>query len=183
MQSKLSLKQAVFVLAMISITFFLAVTSGENSKRISSGLPVHIKIVEIGVDAFVEQVGLTIEGDVDVPKGSTNAAWYNLGPHPGEIGNSVIVGHFGWKNNTPAVFDNLSKLKKGNKIYVEDDRGITTTFVVREIKTYDPKANTSDVFNSNDNKSHLVLITCEGIWNKVSKDYPSRLVVFSDKNS
>ncbi len=181
MQSKLSLKQAVFVVVIIIITFFLATTLGVSSERIASGLPIHLKIPIINVDAPIGQVGLTREGDVDVPKGPTNAAWYNLGPRPGEIGSSVIVGHFGWKNNTPAVFDNLSKLKKGDKIYAEDDQGISTTFVVREIKTYDSKADASYVFNSSDNKSHLNLITCEGTWNKVSKDYPSRLVVFADK--
>lgn len=182
MRKEFSLKQAVFVVAVMTITFFLATSlGGENSERITSGFPAHIKIPVINVDASIEQVGLTEEKNIDVPDGPTNTAWYNLGPRPGEIGNSVIVGHFGWKENKPAVFDNLSKLKKGNKIYVEDDQGITKTFVVREIKTYDPKANVSDVFNSSDNKAHLNLITCEGIWNTKNKSYSERLVVFSDQ--
>ncbi len=181
MRKEFSLKQAVFVVVVMVVTFFLAISLGGNSERITSGLPIHIKIPEINVDASVGQVGLTKEGNVDVPSEPANAAWYNLGPHPGEIGTSVIVGHFGWKNNTPSVFDNLSELKKGDKIYVEDDQGITTTFVVREIKTYDPKADASDVFISNDNKAHLNLITCEGIWNPKNKSYSERLVVFSDQ--
>jgi hypothetical protein len=54
--------------------------------------------------------------------------------------------------------------------------------VVREIQRYDPNADASSVFSSNDGKSHLNLITCEGIWDEVSQSYPQRLVIFTDKN-
>jgi LPXTG-site transpeptidase (sortase) family protein len=118
---------------------------------------------------------------MDVPKGPDDAAWFNLGPRPGEIGSSVIDGHSGYKNNRPAVFDKLYKLKKGDKIYVEDDKGNITTFVVREFKTYNPKADAKMVFSSNDGGSHLNLITCSGSWNKVERTHSDRLVVFADK--
>jgi hypothetical protein len=58
---------------------------------------------------------------------------------------------------------------------------MTTTFVVRESRSFNPNADASDVFNSNDEKSHLNLITCEGSWNKDSKSYSQRLVIFTDK--
>ena len=90
-------------------------------------------------------------------------------------------GHSGWENKTPAVFDTLYKLQKGDSISVIDVRGATTTFVVREIKTYNPEANTSSVFVSTDGKIHLNLITCEGAWNPITKSYSRRLVVFADK--
>lgn len=146
-----------------------------------SGLPIRLKIPGINVDAAIEQVGLTAGGAMDVPKNQNNVAWYSLGQRPGEIGSAVIAGHFDWKNGLPAVFYRLDKLQKGDKIYVEDDRGATITFVVRESRNYDPKADASDVFISNDGKSHLNLITCEGIWSKAANSYSKRLVVFSDK--
>jgi len=34
---------------------------------------------------------------------------------------------------------------------------------------------------SSDAKAHLNLITCEGVWDKVSKSYSKRLVVFTDR--
>ena len=40
-----------------------------------------------------------------------------------EYGNVVITEHYGWKNNIPAVFDNLHKLNKGDIIYIEDKSG------------------------------------------------------------
>jgi len=151
------------------------------SVRAKRGLPVRLTIPKINVNAVVNHVGLTSDGAVDVPKDASTVAWYNLGPYPGEKGSAIIDGHFSWKNNLPAVFDNLHKLKKGDKLFVEDAQGIITTFVVRELKTYGEKQNASAIFNANDDKAHLNLITCQGVWNKAKKSYSDRLIVFTDK--
>ena len=144
-------------------------------------LPIRLIIPSINVNAAIESVGLTPAGAMNAPKGPADAAWFDLGPRPGDIGNAVIDGHFGWKDNIPAVFDNLAKLQIGDKIYVETAKGTTIVFVVREVLTYDQNADARSVFNSNDGKAHLNLITCEGVWNAASKSYSNRLVVFADK--
>lgn len=151
------------------------------SPKISIGLPTRLIVPEIGIDSFVEYVGVTQEGKMDIPKGPTTTAWFNLGPRPGEDGSAVISGHFGWKNNVPAVFDNLHKLKIGARVYVVDESGVVTSFVVREIKLYDQDANAFDVFDTSDGQSHLNLVTCQGVWRDSTKSYSKRLVVFTDK--
>lgn len=143
--------------------------------------PVRLKIPKINVNSSLEYLGLTEDGAVDAPKGPSNAAWFNLGVRPGEIGSAVIVGHFGWKNGIPAVFDNLHKLKKGDKLHIEDDKGKIITFIVRELRTYTDNQIAPEVFGSTDDKAHLNLITCQGVWNKTKKSYSNRLVVFTDK--
>jgi LPXTG-site transpeptidase (sortase) family protein len=148
-----------------------------------SAPPFRLTIPSINVDAPVESVGLTPRGAVDSPKEPANAAWFNLGPRPGDQGSAVIDGHFGWKDNVPAVFDNLAALQAGDKVYVEDADGVTTTFVVRELRTYDPNDATDAVFRSGDGKAHLNLITCGGLWDEASKSYAKRLVVFTDKDT
>lgn len=145
------------------------------------GLPIRIKIPKIAIDALIDYVGLMPQGAMGVPKGPSTVAWFELGPRPGENGSAVMAGHFGWKNGLPAVFDNLHKLKTGDNIDVEDAQGTTTTFVVRELRTYDLKENTSAVFLSSDGQAHLNLVTCQGIWNKAKNSYSNRLVVFTDK--
>lgn len=145
------------------------------------GAPVRLKIPGIMVDDAVEQVGVTTEGAMGVPKGPTGVAWFSLGPRPGEVGTAVISGHYGWKNGIPAVFDNLYKLHTGDKLYIEDEKGVVTTFVVRELRRFGENADASEVFTSHDGKAHLNLVTCEGVWNKFSKSYSKRLVVFADK--
>ncbi|MDO8591830.1 MAG: class F sortase [bacterium] len=157
-----------------------AVASSKPAQT-SPGLPLRLQIPAIAVDAAIESVGITPKGEMDVPKNPANAAWYNRGPRPGEKGSSVIDGHYGYKGNVPAVFDNLSKLQKGDKLYVRDVNGMTNTFVVRVSRNYDPKADASGVFLSSDGKAHLNLITCEGVWDKTKNSFSSRLVVFTDK--
>ena len=118
---------------------------------------------------------------MDAPKGPDNVVWFKFGPRPGENGNAVVAGHYGWKDGKAAAFDNLYKLRNGDKIYIEDDKGAIISFVVRESRRYDPEADASAVFESNDGKAHLNLVTCEGDWNETLKSYSARLVVFTDK--
>lgn len=146
-----------------------------------TGEPIRLKISKLKVDAAVEPVGLNQNGLMDIPKDPNNVAWFNLGPHPGENGSAVIAGHSGWKDGRALVFDNLSKLSKGDLVNIEDDKGKVITFIVRESRKYDPKADTTDIFGSSDGKVHLNLFTCDGTWNDTSSSYPDRLVVFTDK--
>jgi len=151
-------------------------------QQVSLGFPVRLKIPSISVDATIQYVGITSDGAMDVPKGPNDVAWFKFGPRPGEQGSAVISGHYGgWKNGAQSVFNDLSKLKKGDKLYVKNDKGAITAFVVRESQTYDPKADASEVFGSSDGKAHLNLITCGGVWINAQKTYSNRLVVFTDK--
>jgi LPXTG-site transpeptidase (sortase) family protein len=153
----------------------------EDAVKERSAMPTRLTIPVINVDTVLERVGLTSKGAVDIPKNQNNAAWFELGSRPGENGVAIITGHYGWKDNKPSAFDNLYKLHIGDKLFIEDEKGATTTFVVRETQRYNPDADASGVFISEDGASHLNLITCEGVWNKDSRSYSKRLVVFADK--
>lgn len=160
--------------------FEIAFSNVRDPGGIPSGLPIRLKVPIIGVDSAIEDALITPDGRMDVPAGSVNVAWFALGPNPGQEGSAVIGGHFGIRNGVPFVFYNLDKLKIGDKIYIEDDKGDTLAFQVRTIKLFDRNADATTVFTSDDGKAHLNLITCEGIWNQVNGAYPSRRVVFTD---
>lgn len=149
--------------------------------QVDVGLPMRLKIPKINLDASIEYGGLTPLGAMDIPKGPEGVVWFELGERPGAVGSAVIAGHYGWKEGKKAVFDNLHTLQKGDKVYVEDENRTTISFVVKEIRKYDEKANASNVFGSSDGKSHLNLITCEGVWNNISKSYSQRLIVFTER--
>ena len=152
-----------------------------ENKKTETTPPVRLIIPKIKIDADIESIGLTPEGAMGSPKKPQDTAWFNLGPVPGEKGSAVISGHYGWKNNIKAAFDNLNILRKGDKIYTEDEKGKITTFIVSAYRTYDQNADASQIFGSSDGKSHLNLITCKGVWSKANKSYSERLVVFADK--
>jgi sortase A len=198
--SKISLKKALLIIIFFEFVLFLIIFFYPNLKDLKGRtpfvenvaafsnqgqsnleLPLRLKIPSINIDTSIEYLGLTSDGAMDVPKGPTDVAWFDLGPRPGEVGSAVIAGHFGWKDGIPAVFDNLYKLQKGDKIYVESQKGTVITFVVRESKIYDSEANVESVFNSSDGKAHLNLVTCTGVWNVIEKSRSERLVIFTDK--
>jgi LPXTG-site transpeptidase (sortase) family protein len=153
----------------------------QNLERASSDIPVRLAIPKINVNAAIEYLGLTPQGAMAVPAGPKDAAWFDLGPYPGKTGSAVIAGHEGWKDGVEAVFDDLYKLHIGDKVYVGNEQGATTTFVVSGIQTYGQNGDAADIFSSSDGKAHLNLITCEGTWNAAEKSYSNRLVVFTDK--
>ena len=190
MQSKILSKQTLLLIIVLSGLILLienaaTIPNGEQTNSrlppLLIGAPGRLKIPSINVDAPVEYVGLTSDGAMDVPKVPANVAWFNQGPRPGENGSAVIAGHYGWKNNIPAAFDTIHTLRKGDKIYIEDENGVNTVFVVREIQIYSKNEDAPLVFGSSDGKAHLNLITCTGVWNKAEKTYSDRLIVFTDK--
>ncbi len=145
------------------------------------GRPIRLIIPSIKVDAKIEETGLNNDYAMIPPKLPESIAWFKLGPKPGEVGSSVLAGHFGWKNGIHAVFDNLSKIKISDKIYVFDDLGNENVFQVKFLRRFGSEDRVEDVFISNDGVAHLNLVTCEGVWNKLLKSYSKRLVVFSEK--
>jgi len=140
--------------------------------------PVRLTIPKIHIDAAIEYVGLTTNEEMDVPKNTDNVGWFALGPRPGEKGSAVLAGHKNSANGKAGVFADLDKLKVGDKLYITDNKGGTTAFVVSASRTYHP-GYADDVFNRDD-AAHINLITCDGWWDEIKRSYSERLVVFAD---
>ncbi len=145
---------------------------------VTASLPVQLLIPSININTTIQQVGVSPEGVMEVPSNNLEVGWFNIGPRPGKKGSAVISGHFDGQNGEAGVFANLYKLKKGDKVSIQDNDGVTTSFVVRESRTYDP-GYAEEVFSTNDG-IHLNLITCDGTWDAGQKRYSKRLVVFTD---
>ena len=147
--------------------------------RNDSGLPTRLIIPSINIDALIQYVGLAPDGSIGVPDGPYNVAWFDLSSRPGQQGSAIITGHYGpWKNGIKSVFDNLYKLKVGDKIYVKDDMGKLISFTMKSSKIYNLNASVPDLFNKNDGV-YLDLITCNGTWIQDKETYTNRLVIFA----
>lgn len=202
MQSKIILRRVVVLMILVGIVegFFLyslldqkelirkvlsdcAVqgTTASVTDAVDLELPTRLKIPKLNLDSEIEYVGLTPSGEMATPESIRNVGWYEYGVRPGELGNAVIAGHSGWKDGKSSAFDDLHKLRVGDKIYIEDVGGTIVTFVVRAKKIYDANDNVPEVFTVIDEKSHLNLITCEGDWDYVTENYSKRLVVLTDR--
>ena len=154
------------------------VLSSIESHEEARASPVRLTIPKIHIDAAIEYVGLTTNEEMDVPKNTDNVGWFALGPRPGEKGSAVLAGHKNSANGKAGVFADLDKLKVGDKLYITDNKGGTTAFVVSASRTYHP-GYADDVFNRDD-AAHINLITCDGWWDGIKRSYSERLVVFAD---
>jgi len=146
------LSEKLAVLPLAPTSASLTTPISDNISFDDIGLPVRLKIPRIGVDA------------------------------PGTIGSAVMAGHLDDKFGKKAVFYNLKKLKKGDKISVVDASGNIINFVVREKRSYKNNEYVPEIFVSKSGK-HLNLITCSGRWIKSERRYSERLVIFSDAPS
>jgi len=146
------------------------------------GLPDRLIIPSIGVNALVQTVGIDSAGRMGIPTNFVDVAWYKLGPRPGESGSAVIDGHLDTAKDANAVFINLSLLKSGDDIYILDKAGQRVHFRVtgKEVYNYD-KAPVEKIFDQGGKISRLNLVTCDGTWNQVARNYSERLVVYSER--
>jgi sortase (surface protein transpeptidase) len=137
--------------------------------------PDHISIPAINVSAAVEQVGLDSTGSMGVPSKTTDTAWYDDGPTPGQPGDAVIDGHLDWYSG-PAVFWNLGRLKPGEEILLQLSNGQQLGFEVTSVHAYPLTATVPGLFDVS-GPPRLSLITCAGQWDASRHVYLQRLVV------
>jgi sortase A len=179
-------KTLSLLLAVAGLSFFVlpvpSAFAASNAPLLHQALPVRLQIPSIKIDAAIQYVGLTGSGSMEVPQGRADVAWYKFGPRPGDLGSAVIAGHRGRPHAPRTVFDNLSKLHKGDMVYVRESDGRVISFVVRETRIYGANESAPEVF-ANTSDSHLNLITCDGTWNYGTAAFDKRIVVFTDLQS
>ena len=141
--------------------------------------PVRLIIPKIGLDAAIEDVGLTADEAMAAPSGPDTVGWYKFGPRPGNSGSAVMDGHSGYADGRAAAFDDLPELGKGDRLYIEDVNGRRASFVVRTTRLYARDADAATVFAPT-TSSRLNLITCTGSFDVAAGTHSQRLVVFAD---
>ena len=139
--------------------------------------PKKIIIQKIGVDAYVQKVGIDQDKKIAVPNNVHLAAWFTESVRPGENGLSIIDGHVSGRK-TEGVFKNLKSLQKGDTFILERGNGTKLTFKVFETRTV-PEGEAAAILFSQNPKvlSQLNLITCGGEFNKKSQQYSDRVII------
>ena len=135
-----------------------------------------LTIPTIGVNAKIQDVGISRKGNMSTPNNFFDVGLYKYGPLPGDRGSAVIDGHvdngFGFK----AVFGNLKNIKIGDEVYVEMNQGVKIRFTVVSTQVLDYNADASSVF-AEDSGDYLKLITCTGTWMPEFRTHDKRLIV------
>lgn len=141
--------------------------------------PARLAIPALGIDANVQQAGLTKAGAMGTPSNFTDVAWYKYGPAPGQAGSAVIDGHVDNGLSLAGVFKHLGDIKPGDDVYVTTESGQRLHFKVSDIEIYPYQDAPTDLIFNRDDAVRLNLITCDGTWVKGGHTYNERLVVYT----
>lgn len=142
--------------------------------------PTHLAIPSMYIDASIESVGKKEDGTMKSPSTFDTVGWFNEGSLVGAHGNVVLAGHLNNALDTSGVFEHLDNLSLGAEIIVSDQTGREARYVVREMTVYDAYAAPADTIFATSGPARLVLITCNGAWDKGKRSYDKRLVVYAD---
>ena len=152
--------------------------SGEVSRAIEPD-PVGLRIDALDVDAPVLPYGVDSRGQMDVPDNTTDVAWYEHGPRPGDSGSAVLAAHVDLEGQGPGVFFDLRTLEEGDRVTVINDDGTEDAFRVLARVVYDKGNLPLDVIFSRQGPPVLTLITCGGDFNPRVRGYDSNVVVYA----
>lgn len=141
--------------------------------------PTKVTLPGLGVSAPIIDLKLKADKRMEVPNNGTQAGWFKSSPTPGELGPAIIAAHVTHASK-PAVFFELSGMRKGDKIEVEREDGTTATFGVTSVGQY-PKAKfpSEEVYGSVNNAA-LRLITCGGVLDGETGSHVDNVVVYAD---
>lgn len=143
--------------------------------------PVAIQIEKAAVDAPIERVEITDDGEMQNPTGPWVVSWYEDLAAPGAGSNTVMAGHVDYWTTGPAVFWNLEQLVPGDTIRVigEDDTVFAyaiewmENFVVADLSPED----LAEIVGETEREA-LTLITCKlNTWDEATQEYRERFVV------
>jgi sortase (surface protein transpeptidase) len=142
--------------------------------------PTRVSIPAIHAASSLVPLGLNPDQTLQVPplENPMQAGWYSLGPTPGEVGASVIVGHVDGYSDA-GIFYRLHDLKPGDQILVGRTDGTTARFTVYETELA-PKDDfpTGKVYAATA-RPELRLITCGGSFDWQSENYLDNVIVFA----
>jgi Sortase domain len=169
--------QAVLVDAPGAVQAAVSSPLGAGGQLLAdSQAPRRLKIGRIRVDAAVSALepGSGLSG----PSDPSVAGWFGQGPAPGDAGPAVIIGHRD-SDHGPGVFWRLDQVRIGDEIIVNRSDGSQVRFVVRRLARYSRAGfPSSDVFGTR-TAPELRLITCDGRFNFLTRQYADNLVVFA----
>lgn len=139
---------------------------------------MRVEIPAIGVGTALEPLDLLADGTLAAPRDFDVAGWFAAGPQPGQPGPAVVAGHVDSRDG-PAVFYRLDEVAPGDEILVGREDGTDVRFRVTAVETYPKDEFPTDAVYGPVPGPELRLITCDGPFDRASRQYADNLVVYA----
>lgn len=140
-------------------------------------LPVRLLIPALDLDMELDAVGVTPDGQMEVPEDPDRAGWYRHGPAPGDgRGSVVLAGHID-DTAGPGPFSRLTGASEGVEVVVVLADGTRTAYrVVGGEQVAKSDLAVDEIFRR-DGEPVLRLVTCTGDWSPRAGQYTDNLVL------
>jgi LPXTG-site transpeptidase (sortase) family protein len=130
--------------------------------------------------AFVVR-GLNAKREMEDPGGKDDVAWYNFSSLPGYGSNAVLSGHVDWYTGQRGVFWFLRDLTEGDEAEVQYSDGMVLKYRVVRVEVYGANEVPVEEITAPTSTDMLTMITCDGVFQRSTKDYTQRRVVFAER--
>jgi Sortase domain len=142
--------------------------------------PVRLTAPTLGLDAPVDAVGITPDGQMNLPDDVARVGWYRFGPAPGGAGSAVLAGHVDSRAQGLGALASLPNATPGDEVRVTDAAGALTRWrVVGRELIEKPAVPLSSLFGRT-GPARLVLITCGGPFVPELGSYRDNVVVVAE---
>jgi Sortase domain len=140
--------------------------------------PVRATIGSIGIDSPVRAVGVTPDGQMELPPDPRVLGWYEFGTTPGTAtgGSVVLAGHLDTRSFGLGPLVRLRETRPGDPVEVTMSDGKRRTYQVSEVERFDRQALPETLF-SRSGPERLRVITCGGEYDPETGGYQQNLVV------
>ena len=125
--------------------------------------------------------GLNERREMEEPGGKDDVAWYNFSTRPGFGSNAVLSGHVDWYTGDLGVFWFLRDLREGDEAEVHYSDGMVLKYRVFRVEVYGVGDAPVAEITGPTAKDQLTMITCDGVFQRATRDYTQRRVVFAER--
>jgi Sortase domain len=130
-----------------------------------------------GIGSAVRPVGVSADGQMELPADPEVLGWYRFGPAPGEgSGSVVLAGHLDSKRYGLGPLVGLREVEVGDPVTLTRSDGTRVDYAVVDVRRYDRQALPEELF-SRTGPERLRLITCGGEYLPDEGGYQENLVV------
>ena len=139
--------------------------------------PVRVELGSVDIDARIRPVGVSRDGQMQLPRDPRELGWYRFGTSPGAGGGTtVLAGHLDAEGFGLGPLVRLRDVEVADVLTVQVAGGRTRTYEVARIRRFDRQGLPSGLF-SRSGPERLHLITCGGAYDADNGGYQQNLVV------
>jgi len=155
--------------------------AGAAAEAAAPAAPVRIRLVDLGVDVPVVDVGVDDKGEMAVPEDVRTVGWYRFGPGPGAAaGSAVLSGHVDDRVQGRGAFYRLPELATGNLVEVDLADGTRLRYRVRTVERVAKSDLPVDRIFARDGNPTLTLVTCGGNFDWTTRRYRENVVATAE---